>query len=466
MTLPTAIQAARLKLLRSHPYLAAALLSLIPVEMPGLGTTAVDQWWRLYYDPSLSEIWSIDIISSVLYHEVLHLLRNHPERLRNFNPDLSNIAADAEINDDILREGLLLPNNSITPETIKQPKYLTAEEYYLSLTQQSEPEVTPSHGDAAGSQSGSDAGSRRGNPAGTLTASSDVGMSLPSGSSSSKPERTASSVSGSPSSLSDQPPVSLEGGKRDSQAQTPELEPRPAAGHCGSCATGRKAPWEKDVPNNSSEGIQESEAKLIIRTVAQAILSSASRGNVPEHLQRLAQEILSPKVDWRRVLASYVRRALSDVSGVSNYSYQRPSRRQSAVSGIILPSLRQPVPNVAVIVDTSGSMGNTQLAKAIAEIGGILKAVGKDGIHVLSVDTEVHTCQRVFQKDKINLIGGGGTDMRNGIKEALKLKPSVIIVITDGYTPWEERKINIPLIVALVGNGKAPSWAKVVKVED
>jgi predicted metal-dependent peptidase len=94
------------------------------------------------------------------------------------------------------------------------------------------------------------------------------------------------------------------------------------------------------------------------------------------------------------------------------------------------------VPNVAVILDTSGSMDDKNVSQALAELKGVLKAIGATSVTVLVVDAAVHTVQRVFDPRQVKLVGGGGTDMRVGIDAALKLRPRphVIIVLTDGLT--------------------------------
>jgi len=124
---------------------------------------------------------------------------------------------------------------------------------------------------------------------------------------------------------------------------------------------------------------------------------------------------------------------------------------------------------VAVVVDTSGSVDDAMLAQALAEVSGILKALGqREGVHVLAVDAAVHTCRRVFRPDQVHLGGGGGTDMGAGLAEAEKLKPrpQVAIVITDGRTPWPgAAPRGMRVIVALTEEEKVPSWAKKIIIE-
>jgi predicted metal-dependent peptidase len=107
-------------------------------------------------------------------------------------------------------------------------------------------------------------------------------------------------------------------------------------------------------------------------------------------LARWAEEKLYPKVDWRKQLAAAIRYAAADTVGATDYSYRRPSRRQGQVGkgDVIFPSMRCPLPSVAVVADTSASISESMLAQTLAEISGILKSIGqKEGVHVLAVWT-------------------------------------------------------------------------------
>jgi hypothetical protein len=73
-------------------------------------------------------------------------------------------------------------------------------------------------------------------------------------------------------------------------------------------------------------------------------------------------------VDWRREFASLVRRGVGDQAGAVDYSYRRPARRQAGFGRVIHPALRQPSVDVAMVIDTSGSMGTDDLSLAIAQV--------------------------------------------------------------------------------------------------
>jgi predicted metal-dependent peptidase len=229
---------------------------------------------------------------------------------------------------------------------------------------------------------------------------------------------------------------------------------------CGSGAHGVDRPWEQA----GSGGLGDLEAEAVRRDTARQV---RSRGTAPAGWRRWAALTLEPRVDWRRQLSGAVREALAWASGAVDYAYQRPSRRSAALRGVILPSLRRPVPRVAIVVDTSGSMGGPELAAALAEVAGVLRVVGVGGSRtmVISCDAAVHVARAVYTAGEVRLAGGGGTDLRVGVAEALKEKPHVVIVLTDGHTPWPDAPLeSTRLIAALIGADppEPPAWITTV----
>ena len=60
---------------------------------------------------------------------------------------------------------------------------------------------------------------------------------------------------------------------------------------------------------------------------------------------------------------------------------------------------------------------------ALAAVGGMGVRAAREGLVVLAVDAEVHVTKQVFRANEVNLVGGGGTDMRVGIEAAARLRP-------------------------------------------
>jgi predicted metal-dependent peptidase len=249
---------------------------------------------------------------------------------------------------------------------------------------------------------------------------------------------------------------------------------------CGSGADGRPRDWDRHgspCPRCGGSDLSRCRSGAQLRAqVAAAVQQEHQRepGSVPAGLLRWAESVLPSRVDWRRVLAAEIRRAVAAVAGAVDYSYRRPSRRAAVVRPAVLPSLVRPVPEVAVVCDTSGSMDDTLLARALAEIEGLLTRAGLRSVRlrVLAVDTAVHAVRRVSSARQVELLGSGGTDMGVGIDAAARLtpRPTVVVVLTDGYTPWPDRPPRgIRVVVGLLESAgeeppDPPAWARTVRI--
>jgi predicted metal-dependent peptidase len=177
------------------------------------------------------------------------------------------------------------------------------------------------------------------------------------------------------------------------------------------------------------------------------------------------------------VLAAEVRSAVAAVVGQVDYSYRRPSRRAHLSPDVVLPTLFRPVPDVAIVCDSSGSMHERLLARALAEVEAVLARAGlrQNRVRVLAVDATVQAVRRVSRAADVELAGGGGTDMGAGISAAaaLRPRPTVVIVLTDGYTPWpDEPPPGVRVVVGLLAEGAEaaewppPSWARTVVIDE
>ena len=246
--------------------------------------------------------------------------------------------------------------------------------------------------------------------------------------------------------------------------------PDPGDGDCGSGADGQARDGD-GPPSDGDGGLPGWQADLLRRQVASEVLRHGlEAGTVPAGLARWARQTLSPVVNWRTLLAAELRRAVADRAGAADYSYRRPSRRATAVGDVVLPALRRPVPDVAVVCDTSGSMTEDLLAMVLAEVEGLLRALGVSRqLRVLACDTAVAPAQRVSSARQVELIGGGGTDMGAGISAAtaLRPRPAITVVLTDGFTPWPgQPPKGTRVLIALLGDHSpdAPDWARSVRV--
>jgi predicted metal-dependent peptidase len=254
---------------------------------------------------------------------------------------------------------------------------------------------------------------------------------------------------------------------------------------CGSGAGGAKRDYELDdnAENNNDGSVDDGRGNLIREQVAREIREHVkSRGTVPGGWTRWADTILKPQVDWRKELRSVVRRTCATVAGMKDYTYSRPSRRTGAVANVVLPAMRAPrPPQVACVVDTSGSVSDKMLGQAIGDMGALLKQIassGGDDIKLIACDAAAAEMKSVRDmKNLTALDGGGGTDMRVGMEAAAEINPKVdlVVVFTDGETPWPEvpptanpraKYVAVLLAGDTSGYYEVPDWMHKIVVDD
>ena len=426
----TRLQAARAQAISEvTPYFGTALSAMVMHEVPGLGTVATDTRWRFYYDPEVVAGWSVGVCVAAWLHELKHNLHRHSERFAALGEPAErhvvfNIAADALINEDLNDLAWIAAGRSrhavmemsrdwvyLRSLPVEAGRSMTTEQIYRLLL-------------AAGSA------------ACPVHGSADPGA----------------------------------GGRCSC----------PGPRDCGSGAGSQHARWWELPQDSAADGsVDEARGTLIAHDAARQVAEHArrqGRGRVPAGFQRWADELLEPVVDWRVLLRSLVSNRCAAVAGRRDYSYRRPSRR-TVSGGLILPSMRGTAPpRGAVVLDTSGSMDRDELAQGVAEIAGILRQVsrGREQLQVISCDAAAAQARAVRSVADVELIGGGGTDMRVGIEAAAALRPrsDFVVVFTDGDTPWPQAPPETnpsARYIAVLSDGPrsdVPDWMHTVVATD
>ncbi len=436
------------------PFLAAVLVRLAPRWVPpdaGLTTMAVDAAWRLYINPAWFMTQTNVTLALILTgHEMQHCLGDHSERLTEYNDDylvddkgvrspFANIAHDLAINSNL-------------------QTFVDAGKAYREQTAPGQPTVKiECPKEACYPQNFKD---DKGNPFPVGLISEGYAALL------SKLPKAPSGGGGGGAGASARGHNAKQCGK-----------PCPGSGQCGSGGGQGKQPWEEDTepnPDDATTGTSRAEREVLRNQTARDALAQQERhrGTVPAGLERWAEVLLAPaKVPWQQVLKAETKAALNWALGRTDYSYKRPNRR-NAGRDVILPGMFRPVPGIAVALDTSGSMGAKDFEHAFNEMREVFRQSGMPAVPVFSCDTEVSDVQWVTRIDQVKMKGGGGTDMGTAIARAAQIKGTrLIIVMTDGVTPWGEppgRGIRVVacLTQAECGSYPIPDWIRPVRAYD
>ena len=249
---------------------------------------------------------------------------------------------------------------------------------------------------------------------------------------------------------------------------------------CGSGAHGERRFWELPADDGSEggvPGVDRIKAELVRRDVAHRIeATSIYDTDVPLAWRRWARATLAPKVDYMATLRHTVRRALRQSTlGRYDRTYRRPHRRQACYGEFIMASFHQPRPRAGFLIDTSGSMGDSQLARAVSELGGLTRQIGYGAdVIVACCDAAVHDVRKAFTGTPIELYGGGGTDMGVGLRAFIERRNppiDLLVIVSDCLTPWPADVPPFPVITVRVGEGAPPPWGnrganRVITIED
>jgi predicted metal-dependent peptidase len=236
---------------------------------------------------------------------------------------------------------------------------------------------------------------------------------------------------------------------------------------CGSGAHGERRFWElpaDDEREGGPPGVDRLKADLVRREVARRIdETSPYTSDVTLAWRRWARATLAPKVDYMATIRHAVRRALRDSTlGRYDRTYRRPHRRQVCYGEFIMPSFYQPRPRPGFLIDTSSSMEDSQLTRAVSELGGLTRQLGYGAeVVVACCDAAVHSVRKVFSAAQVELYGGGGTDIGGGIRAFVERKNApidLLVIVSDCRTPWPAEAPPFPVVTIRVGDGTPPTW--------
>ena len=178
--------------------------------------------------------------------------------------------------------------------------------------------------------------------------------------------------------------------------------------------------------------------------------SSQQWGKLPAGIQVEIEQIAQarkPQVDWRRSLRLF---ALSGYRTSVVATNRRMSKRFNTFPGIRI----QREQRVAVVLDTSGSIGQTTVELFFAEVRGIWRT----GAEVVVVESDADVQQTYQYKGKTpNAVkGGGGTSFDPALEWVSQSRNGtfdVCVYLTDGCGPAPAVRMRCPLLWVVTAEG-------------
>jgi len=224
----------------------------------------------------------------------------------------------------------------------------------------------------------------------------------------------------------------------------------------------------KDGKGKGRPKLTPEERQAIKDEIKEAMLAAAATvdgaGNLPAGVKRIIQDLTEPKMNWRELLRMQLESTIK-----SDFTWMRASRKGWHMDAIMPGMKTDPMIDIAVALDASGSISEKMLKDFLSEIQGIMDSFPAYRIHVITFDTDAYNPAQ-YDSDNLDEIceyeikGGGGTDF-DCIFKYLKdneIEPKRLVVFTDGYPfgSWGDENYTETVFILHGTTTIVPPWGQ------
>lgn len=204
--------------------------------------------------------------------------------------------------------------------------------------------------------------------------------------------------------------------------------------------------------------ISEKELKSMI---SEAAAYAKMYGKMPGGLELFVDDILTPKANWHEILWRYTSQEF-----ITDYTYASPNRRY-VQHGVYLPGVLRKGLDLAVCVDTSGSIDESILSEFFAEIRGIVTSYENVTARLIECDTEVTGVYEINDRNinEIKFKGGGGTAFGPALEKASEFNTKLCIYMTDGFGSFPQEAPSFPVIWTLTNREAQVPFGMAIIIE-
>jgi predicted metal-dependent peptidase len=212
---------------------------------------------------------------------------------------------------------------------------------------------------------------------------------------------------------------------------------------------------------DGAEEMSEADKKALERDIDAAIRQGAlSAGKMDGASDRGLGDMLTPKIDWREPTREWVSAVFAgdDIS-----TWRRPNRRYMGTKVYRPSHYGESTGGIVIAIDTSGSIGQHELSRALTEIVHICETIRPEWVRLLYWDTRIAR-DEIYGHDELDKIpsstkpkGGGGTMVEcvPAYITEYDMKPKGVIVFTDGYLGGSWGQWSHPVLWCVMGNPSA-----------
>lgn len=415
--MPEIISGICVKWQSESPFFAEFLLRFLYTEDENVGTCGISMTKRhriefVYNNKFISSL-EKNTLEGVLVHEILHILHHFRERQEGRDFQIFNVAQDACINETVINSTiggtkLKIPKDGVFVSKIREMGYegkVITEPIYEFLYEKAD-KIT-------------------------------VSMIGPDGEG-----QSCSDCNGS--------------GKNEDGEK------------CESCGGSGKSKGgdKKQLSTVDNHGTQKELNDVDKQAIEEVIKNAKTRswGSISGDLKTEINELIKTKrIPWRQKLRMMMTKYVNEPGNIYENTWSKRNRRS-----LPLPGIRKKSKQLVLTMDTSGSVGDDDIAKFFGQIEKIVKDYSR--LTIIEWDTQIHNVYKYNKGDwkKIKATGRGGTEIQpvyDYLKENLP-RTSLVINFTDGYFDWNIQSYNIDTIWAFVNNDMRAPFGKTIHIID
>ena len=179
-----------------------------------------------------------------------------------------------------------------------------------------------------------------------------------------------------------------------------------------------------------------------------AEMSCRNQGSLPVGMQREMARLGRSQLNWQALLARFLIRTPNDFTGFD---------RRFLHQKLYLESLEGESVETYVCIDTSGSIGNSEMNLLFTEVQAVLRAYPQVSCELFFADATLYGGFQIKPRSKMPAPqGGGGTDFRPFFAHLEKQRigsDAVAIYLTDGYGQFPHKKPRLPVLWVVIPGG-------------